>query len=161
MKVAVIADTHTRGMTRTMPFSAWPFLETADHILHAGDVVDPALLDELKSLAPVTVVMGNCDALDVRDWGAEDEATVELGGVRIGMIHDSGLTAGRRARMRARFPDARVVVFGHSHMPVNEDADGLLLFNPGSPTWKRTAPFPSMGLLWIENGDVEGEIFPV
>jgi putative phosphoesterase len=161
MKVAVIADTHTRGMTRTMPFSAWPFLETADHILHAGDVVDPVLLDELKSLAPVTVVMGNCDALDVRDWGAEDEAMVELGGVRIGMIHDSGLTAGRRERMRARFPDARVVVFGHSHMPVNEDSDGLLLFNPGSPTWKRKAPFPSMGLLWIENGDVEGEIFPV
>ena len=161
MKVAVIADTHTRGMTRTMPFSAWPFLETADHILHAGDVVDPVLLDELKSLAPVTVVMGNCDALDVRDWGAEDEVAVELAGVRIGMIHDSGLTAGRRERMRARFPDARVVVFGHSHMPVNEDSDGLLLFNPGSPTWKRKAPFPSMGLLWIENGDVEGEIFPV
>ena len=77
------------------------------------------------------------------------------------MVHDSGLSDGRRARMRARFPAARVVVFGHSHLPVNEDADDLLLFNPGSPTWKRKAPFPSMGLLWIENGDVEGEIFPV
>lgn len=161
MKVAVISDTHTRGMSRTVPFSAWPFLETADHILHAGDVVDPALLDELKSLAPVTVVMGNCDAMDVRDWGAEDEARVEVGGIKIGMIHDAGLSDGRRARMRARFPKERVVVFGHSHMPVNDDQDGLLLFNPGSPTWKRRAPFPSMGLLWIENGDVEGEIFPV
>ena len=67
MKIAVIADTHTRGMTRTMPFSAWPFLETADHILHAGDVTDPGLLDELKALAPVTVVMGNCDALDMQN----------------------------------------------------------------------------------------------
>ena len=161
MKVAVISDTHTRGMSRTVPFSAWPFLETADHILHAGDVVDPALLDELKSLAPLTVVMGNCDAMDVRDWGATDEARLELDGVKIGMIHDSGLTDGRRTRMRARFPDERVVVFGHSHMPVNEDDDGLLLFNPGSPTWKRRAPFPSMGLLWISNGEVEGEIFPV
>jgi putative phosphoesterase len=161
MKVAVLADTHTRGMARTLPFSAWPFLETADHILHAGDVVDPALLDELKALAPLTVVMGNCDALDVRDWGVDEEATVELGGVEIGMVHDSGLSPGRRQRMRERFPTARVVVFGHSHMPMNEDAEGLLLFNPGSPTWKRTAPFPSMGLLWIENGDVEGEIFPV
>jgi putative phosphoesterase len=161
VKVAVISDTHTSGMTRTVPFSAWPFLETADHILHAGDVVDTSLLEEMKSLAPLTVVMGNCDAMDVRDWGATDEAVVELGGLQIGMIHDSGLSAGRRERMRARFPTARVVVFGHSHMPVNEDADGLLLFNPGSPTWKRKAPFPSMGLLWIENGDVEGEIFPV
>lgn len=161
MKVAVIADTHTRGMTRTVPFSAWPFLETADHILHAGDVVDPALLDELKALAPVTVVMGNCDANDVREWGATDEASIELGGVRIAMIHDAGPTGRRRERMRDRFPGARVVVFGHSHMPLNEDADGLLLFNPGSPTWKRRAPFPSMGLLWIEDGSVEGEIFPV
>lgn len=161
MKVAVISDTHTRGMTRTVPFSAWPYLETADHILHAGDVVDPAVLDEMKSLAPLTVVMGNCDALDVRDWGATDEAVLELGGVRIAMVHDSGLTTGRRKRMSARFPDARVVVFGHSHLPFNEDADGLLLFNPGSPTWPRQAPFPSMGLLWIEDGTVEGEIFPV
>jgi putative phosphoesterase len=148
MKVAVIADTHTQGMTRTVPFSAWPYLETADHILHAGDVVDPALLDEMKSLAPLTVVMGNCDAMDIRDWGATDDVEVELGGIRIGMLHDSGDKKGRRERMRARFPEARVVVFGHSHLPV-------------SPTWKRMAPFPSMGLLWIDNGTVEGEIFPV
>jgi putative phosphoesterase len=140
---------------------AWPYIETADHIMHAGDVCDPALLDELKSFAPVTVVVGNSDAHDVRDWGATDETTLELGGVPIAMLHDSGLTRGRRERMRARFPDVRVVVFGHSHMPVNEDVDGLLLFNPGSPTWPRRAPFPSMGILWIENGDVEGEIFPV
>ncbi len=157
----MIADTHTRGMSRTVPFSVWPFLETADHILHAGDVVDPTLLEELKALAPLTVVMGNCDAWDVRDWGASDEAELELDGVRIAMLHDSGPTSGRRQRMRARFPDARVVVFGHSHMPVNDDDEGLLLFNPGSPTWKRRAPFPSMGLLWIEKGSLEGEIFPV
>jgi putative phosphoesterase len=161
MKVAVISDTHTQGMSRTVPFSAWPYLETADHILHAGDVCDPNLLDEMKSLAPLTVVMGNCDAMDVREWGATDDAVVELGGITIGMIHDSGTTSARRARMRKHFPDARVVVFGHSHMPVNEDDGDLLLFNPGSPTWKRKAPFPSMGLLWIENGTVEGEIFPV
>lgn len=161
MKVAVISDTHTQGMSRTLPFSAWPFLESADHILHAGDVVDPVLLDELKALAPVTVVMGNCDAFDIREWGATNEIEIELGGVQIAMLHDSGLSKGRRQRMSARFPNARVVVFGHSHIPMNEDEDGLLLFNPGSPTWKRTAPFPSMGLLWIENGTVEGEIFPV
>ena len=161
LKIVVLADTHTRGLSRSVPMGAWPYIETADHILHAGDVCDPALLDELKSFAPVTVVVGNSDAHDVRDWGATDEAILELGGVPIAMVHDSGPTNGRRERMRARWPDARVVVFGHSHMPVNEDADGLLLFNPGSPTWPRRAPFPSMGILWIERGDVEGEIFPV
>jgi putative phosphoesterase len=161
LKVVVLADTHTRGLSRSVPMGAWPYIETADHIMHAGDVCDPALLDELKSFAPVTVVVGNSDAHDVRDWGATDEAILELGSVPIAMVHDSGPTKGRRDRLRSRFPDARVVVFGHSHMPLNDDDDGLLLFNPGSSTWPRRAPFPSMGILWIEDGNVEGEIFPV
>jgi putative phosphoesterase len=144
-----------------LPSGAWPYIESADHILHAGDVTDPALLDELKSLAPLSVVLGNCDGFEVKEWGATEVCEMELDGVRVAMLHDSGPSRRRRERMRARFPHARVVVFGHSHMPVNEDEDGLLLLNPGSPTWKRRAPFPSMGILWIENGDVEGEIFPV
>lgn len=161
LKVAVLADTHTRGFIRTLPMGAWPYIETADHILHAGDVVDPGLLEDLKAFAPVTVVAGNCDAHDIRSWGATDTATVELGGVRIGITHDSGTRAGRRERLRKMFPEARVVVFGHSHIPENDDDGSLLLFNPGSPTWKRHAPFPSMGLLWITGDEVEGEIFPV
>jgi uncharacterized protein len=161
MKVVVLADTHTRGLTRTIPFGAWPYIETADHILHAGDVCDAGLLDELKSHAPVTAVWGNCDAWDVREWGATEVASVELGGVMVSMIHDAGPRRGRRERLRRRFLDARVAVFGHSHLPYNEDDGDLLLFNPGSPTWKRKAPFPSMGILWIEDGAVEGEIFPV
>ncbi|MBA3431419.1 MAG: metallophosphoesterase family protein, partial [Actinobacteria bacterium] len=69
MKVAVLADTHTMGASRPIPPGAWPYLENADHIIHAGDVCDPVLLDELSSLAPVTAVMGNCDGHDVRAWG--------------------------------------------------------------------------------------------
>lgn len=161
MKVAVLADTHTRGSSRPLPPGAWPHIESADHILHAGDVDDPGLLTELQALAPVTVVLGNTDAFDIKEWGAMETAEVTLSDVRIAMIHDSGEKTGRRERMRARFPDARVVVFGHSHLPMNDDDGELLLFNPGSPTWPRRAPFPSMGLLWIEDGAVEGEIFPV
>ncbi|MFN2489825.1 MAG: metallophosphoesterase family protein [Actinomycetota bacterium] len=161
MKVLVLADSHTMRMSRALPLGAWPYIESADHILHAGDVCDPALLDELATCAPVSAVIGNCDPYDVKVWGAAATAAVELGGVRIAMIHDSGARAGRRKRMRALFPDARVVVFGHSHLPHNEDREGLLLFNPGSPTWPRQAPFPSMGILWIDHGEVEGEIFPV
>lgn len=161
MKVVVLADTHSMGTTRPLPAGAWPYVETADHILHAGDVCDPVLLDELKVFAPVTVVMGNCDGSDIAHWGASDETVVELGGIKIGMLHDSGPKTGRRKRMRARFPDARVVVFAHSHIPWNEDADGLLLLNPGSPTWKRTAPYPSMAILWIDGISIEAEVFPV
>ncbi len=157
----MLADTHTRGSSRPLPEGAWPYIETADHILHAGDVCDPALLDELKSFAPVTVVIGNSDAHDVRAWGATDEAAVELGGIEVAMIHDAGPRQARWERMRTRFPSARVVVYGHSHVPHLEDRDGLMLLNPGSPTWKRRAPFASMGMLWIEDGGVEAEIFAV
>jgi hypothetical protein len=161
MKIAVISDTHTSGNSRPVPEGAWPYLESADHILHAGDVCDPSLLDELKALAPLTVVMGNCDGWDVREWGATDELEITLDGIKFAMVHDTGARAGRWERMRTRFPDARVVVFGHSHLPWNEDRDGLLLFNPGSATWKRQAPTTSMGMLWISDGVVDGEIIPV
>lgn len=157
----MISDTHTLGASRPVPEGAWPYLESADHILHAGDVCDPVLLDELKCFAPLTVVMGNCDGWDIKDWGAKDSTQIELGGIEIAMIHDAGPREGRRTRMRRAFPGARVVVFGHSHLPMNEDDGDLLLFNPGSATWKRRAPATSMGLLWIEDGKVEGEIVPV
>src|ERR687886_150631 len=104
MKVVVIADTHTArasssSPSRPLPPGAWPYVETADHILHAGDVTDPDLLDELASFAPVTVVMGNCDALDVKEWGADETAEVDIGGGRIAMIHGAGPSRGRRARI--------------------------------------------------------------
>ena len=156
-----MSDTHTHHGTRPLPPGAWPYIETADHILHAGDVTDPALLDELKTFAPIDVVMGNVDGWDIQEWGARNVATINLAGIEIGMVHDSGQTKGRRERMRRLFPEARVVIFGHSHMPMNEDDGELLLLNPGSPTWKRKAPFHSMALLWIEDGEVAAEIFPV
>ena len=161
VKVVVISDTHTEGTSRRLPEGAWPYIETADHILHAGDVNDPALLDELKAFAPLTVVIGNTDGWAIKEWGATEEAILDLAGVPTAIVHDAGPRHGRRARMRNRFPRARVVVFGHSHLPWNEDDGELLLFNPGSPTWKRRAPFPSMGILWLEEGAVEAEIFPV
>ena len=166
MKVVVVADTHTfltgrSRPSRPLPPGAWPYIETADHILHAGDVCDPALLDRLAEFAPVTAVAGNTDPTDVKEWGATHDAFIELGGVAVGMVHDSGPKKRRRERLRARWPGARVAVFGHSHIPVNEDDGDLLLFNPGSPTWKRRAPFESMGILWIDDDNVEGDIFPV
>lgn len=163
MRVAVLADTHTRASSRALPQGAWAYVETADHILHAGDVTDPALLDELAACAPLTAVLGNCDGSDVKARGVPERCEVELGGVRIALVHDAGPATGRRDRLRAWFPEARVVVFGHSHLPLVEDDGGLLLLNPGSPTWPRRAPWPSMGMLWIDpaSGAVEGEVFPV
>lgn len=82
----------------------------------------------------------------------------EVGGVSVAMIHDSGPKKGRRSRMRRRFPDARVVVFGHSHIPWLEDEDGLMLFNPGSPTDRRRQPDHTFGLLRVRDGEVRAEV---
>jgi uncharacterized protein len=153
----VIADTHiTSRRARGLPEGLFEHLEEADLVLHAGDLMDPDLLDELGSYAPVMAVRGNMDAPILPE-------TLEFGfgGASIAMIHDSGLRRGRRTRMQRRFPDARVVVFGHSHIPLLEDEDGLMLLNPGSPTDKRGQPRHTFALLDAEDGEVRAEILPL
>jgi putative phosphoesterase len=128
-------------------------LEKADVILHAGDVVVSDVLDELAGFAPVHAVLGNNDHELV---GLLPETLdLTLAGVRIGMVHDSGPSNGRAGRMRRRFPDADVVVFGHSHIPWNQEGfDGQLLFNPGSPTERRAQPHHTLGILDLDAGQV-------
>jgi uncharacterized protein len=154
----VIADTHIPRRARTLPEGLTPYLKRADLVLHAGDLMDPALLDELGAYAPVEAVRGN---LDTHEAGLPETLELEFGGVRVAMIHDSGPRRGRRARVRRRFPDARVVVFGHSHIPLLEDEDGLMLLNPGSPTDRRRQPHHTFALLHAEEGEVRAEILPL
>ena len=110
------------------------------------------MLDELAAYAPVHAVRGNNDGPDVAAWGAPDTLELGLGGVRLAMIHDSGPRSGRPARLRGRFPDAGLVVFGHSHIPVDLAADGQRIFNPGSPTDRRREPHGTIGVLDIDGG---------
>lgn len=154
MDVLVLADTHAPSRWRGVPEALTPALQTADVILHAGDVCRPDVLDELADYAPVHVVQGNNDGEPVRAWGAVDVLEVELGGVAIGMLHDAGPTAGRGRRMRKQFPAADLVVFGHSHIPMDVVEEGLHLFNPGSPTDRRRQPNGTYGLLQIKHGQL-------
>ncbi|MBA2691288.1 MAG: metallophosphoesterase family protein, partial [Rubrobacter sp.] len=133
----VIADTHIPRRAKALPDKLLPHLGRADLILHAGDLMDASLLDELESHAPTLAVHGNLDEPDER---LPETRELDLGGVRVAVIHDSGPRRGRRNRMKRRFPEARVVVFGHSHIPFLEDDGDLLLLNPGSPTDKRREP---------------------
>ena len=151
----VLADTHIPRRARALPEGLLTHLKEADLILHAGDLMDPALLDTLTGYAPVEAVRGN---LDPPDAGLPETLEFELGGVPIAMIHDSGPKRGRRNRLRRRFPKARVIVFGHSHIPWLEDEDGLLLLNPGSPTDKRWQPDYTFALLRVESRSVRAEI---
>lgn len=158
MRVAVVADTHIPDFAKQLPPALVPALRRADLILHAGDVTRAHVLDELAAFAPVRVAMGNNDRDDVRAWGAEDEVRLELDGVRVAMLHDSGPRQGREARMRRRFPDADVVVFGHSHIPIDTEAGGLRLLNPGSATWKRRQRTPTYATMTISGGTVRTRI---
>ena len=131
-------------------------------ILHAGDVCTAHLLEELATYAPVHAVRGNNDGQDVADWGAPDKLLIELDGLAVGMIHDSGPATGRLARMQRVFPDRQLVVFGHSHIPMDVADERLRLFNPGSPTDRRRQPHGTLGLLEIDSGHLrEARIVPV
>ena len=154
IRLVVLSDTHVRpGGSRRLPDAAYAELVTADLVLHAGDVVEMELLDELSGFAPVHAVLGNNDRSLVGRLPERHELDVD--GVRIGMVHDSGTTAGRPARMRRWFPDADVVVFGHSHVPVDEEGvGGQRLFNPGSATERRRQPSHSLGVLEVRDGAV-------
>jgi putative phosphoesterase len=152
----VLADTHIPRHARVLPQELGPYLEKAGLILHAGDLMEPFLLDELAQYAPVHAVKGNLDPP-----GMDLPEVLEFGfssGVKIAMIHDSGRREGRRNRLKRRFPEARVVVFGHSHIPFLEDEDDLLLLNPGSPTDKRRQRDYTFALLHAEDGVVGAEV---
>ena len=151
MHVVVLADTHVvPGGSRQLPSPVYDHLERADVILHAGDLVTRDLLHELTGFAPVHAVLGNND----QDLELPERLSLTLGGVEIGMVHDSGSRVGRHDRMRRWFPEARVVVYGHSHMPERTDQKGLLLLNPGSPTWKRQAQSHTLATLDLDAGGI-------
>ncbi|HEY2552819.1 MAG TPA: metallophosphoesterase family protein [Streptosporangiaceae bacterium] len=162
MRVVVLADTHGPRRWKSCPAAVAAQLRTADLILHAGDVCTAAVLDELAGYAPVRCVLGNNDAPDVAGWGATGVLELDLDGLPVAMIHDSGPSAGRLTRLRCRFPAARLVIFGHSHIPLDESDGQLRIFNPGSPTDRRRQSAGTVGVLLAEHGELaEAAILPV
>ncbi len=151
-RLLVVADTHVHAdRLERIPDTVWHHAETADLVLHAGDVVCDELLVELGRRAPVHAVLGNNDVGHVDHL--PETVELELEGVRIAMVHDSGARKGRGNRMRRRFPAADLVVFGHSHEPVEVGTEhGQRLFNPGSPTQRRRQPHCSFGLVDVSAG---------
>jgi uncharacterized protein len=152
--VVAVSDTHAPRRWKTCPSRVARVAEGADLILHAGDVCVPSVLDELSAFAPVHVVLGNNDGPEVAEWGAPETLELTLDGLRVAMIHDSGQKVGRTARMHRRFPEADLVVFGHSHIPLDETGNGVRIFNPGSPTDRRRQPHGTVGVLEISSGEL-------
>jgi len=154
MEVVVLADTHLTGGLSTIADQVLEAVAHADVVLHAGDVTSRQALAELQTLAHTYAVLGNNDH-DLRGILPESRL-FDLDGVRVALVHDSGSTKGRPARLHRRFPDAGLVVFGHSHVPIDEcGVEGQVLFNPGSATQRRAQPHRTFGRLHIANGRVE------
>jgi len=152
VRVVVLADTHAPRRWKACPPPVAAHLRDADLILHAGDVCTAAVLDELAGYAPVHAVLGNNDGPGVAAWGAPETLEFDLGGVAVAIIHDSGQAAGRPARLRRRFRGADLVIFGHSHIPLDHTEHGQRIFNPGSPTDRRRQPQGTLGLLEVAGG---------
>jgi putative phosphoesterase len=157
VRIGVISDTHIPWRAKALPPEVLELFGGVDLILHAGDVSTRAPLDELAALAPVHAVAGNVDDASLRA-ALPERIRLEAAGVSVGMVHDSGPSQGRRERLRRLFPGCRVVVYGHSHQPVVEDRDGLLLVNPGSACDPRRAKVPTVAVIEIDGGEPRAEL---
>ncbi|UTT67975.1 metallophosphoesterase [Arthrobacter sp. DNA4] len=141
LNLVLLADTHVPKRARHLPEQVWSAVELADAVFHAGDWVEAELLDEFERRSKRLLgVFGNNDGPQLRRRLPET-ATATIGGVRFAVVHETGQAKGREQRCEALYPDADVLVFGHSHIPWDTvSPNGLRLLNPGSPTDRRRQP---------------------
>lgn len=147
-RIAILADTHMPRRAAKLPERCLEQIGKADLVIHAGDVSERSVLEEIRShtRARLVAVQGNVDSAELRRTLPAEEVIELDGGPTLAVIHDAGPSRGRLARMRRRFPTADAVIFGHSHIPLHESAeDGFQIFNPGSPTDRRRQPRGTMG----------------
>jgi len=141
VRLLLISDTHLPKRAKELPEQLLAEIPLADVVIHAGDWVDTATLDLLEDRSHLVLgVYGNNDGPALRARLPE-VARAELGGLRFGVVHETGAAQGRERRCAERFPDLDVLVFGHSHIPWDTTTPtGLRLLNPGSPTDRRRQP---------------------
>lgn len=148
MRVGIVSDTHLYGKRTGLPGALIEGLQGVELILHAGDWISVEIVEAMEKIAPVESVAGNNDGLDIIERFGRQKM-LELTGYRIGLIHGDGYRGTTEQRAFQAFsqdkPDA--VIFGHSHIPYMEKREGILLFNPGSPTDKRRQPRYSFGIM--------------
>lgn len=147
-KVGVLSDTHASTLDE-LPTALRGLIGSVDLIIHAGDYTGKGLLDELQNSGiPFHGVYGNLDGLAIRN-SLPGEELIELERLRIGITHPSegGPPEGIERRIRAKFLETDVLIYGHTHFAMNEVRDGILYLNPGSATGKYPAPYPSIAIL--------------
>jgi putative phosphoesterase len=148
-KIGVISDTHIPRF-KSLPQAVWNHFADVELIIHTGDLSVLSVIDELETIAPVVAVQGNVERKEVV-LKLPIKREVRVGYCRIGIVHILGDAAHYAQTARREFPEANVVVFGHSHNPYNAEHNGQLLFNPGSATNRRRQPTCSIGMLFIDD----------
>jgi putative phosphoesterase len=141
-----------------LPDACVTLVRGADLVLHAGDFVSSGFLEELRAIGPpVEAVHGNMDEPELKA-SLPKQQVVEVGDLRIGMVHDAGPRIGREARLAARFEDCEAAVYGHTHVPQVERFQHLWVLNPGSPTDRRRQPVHTMIVLRIRGSRITPEL---
>ena len=156
MRLLLISDTHLPVRAKKLPAPVWEAVDGADVVVHAGDWVSVALLDELEARAKLLIgCWGNNDGPELRARLPE-VARVNLEGVSVAVVHETGPAKGREARCEAAYPGVDLLVFGHSHIPWDTTGPrGLRLLNPGSPTDRRRQPYCTYQTATITGGRLE------
>lgn len=151
-RLLLISDTHIPGRARALPAAVLAAADAADLIIHAGDWVAVSVLDDFAQHGEILGVYGNNDGPELRAQLPEI-ARREIDGMQFAVIHETGDAKGRHKRTDAAFPDADVLVFGHSHVPWDTvTPGGLRLLNPGSPTDRRRQPYCTMMTAVVDHG---------
>ena len=158
MKIGVLSDTHIPHRGKKIPGKIIKLFTDVDLILHAGDLVNRTVIEELEILAKVEVVKGNMDEPN-SPYPIKKVLNVEK--VKIGLIHGYVSPFGIRERIRKEFDELDIIVYGHSHKPYNKIELGVLFFNPGTPTNKIFALYNSVGILNINGNNVKGQIIKI
>ena len=159
MKVGVLSDTHVPAIVKALPPVIFDIFKGVDLILHAGDITELSVLDELGDIAPVEAVAGNMDDADVHNK-LPQKKILALGRYNIGLIHGKYRIDVQKEMIRKEFVNVDLIVYGHSHTPFWGKIDGVYFLNPGSPTDKRHAPYNSVALLEIGD-EVRAEIIRI
>lgn len=156
MKIGVISDTHIPYNAKEISENISKLFSDVDLILHAGDLVDTAIIEDLELIAKVEAVKGN---MDNEDNPYPIKIILKIEELKLGLIHGYGPSSGLRDRIRKDFgEEIDIIVYGHSHKPYNKIENGILFFNPGTPTDKLFAPYNSVGILEINRKEARGKI---
>ncbi len=159
-RIGVISDTHLPTRARSIQGKIFELFSGVHLILHAGDLVDQSVIDELGVLAPVEAVAGNMDPLKLKHKLGRFKI-IHVGRLSIGLLHGdvSGRTVSFSQVREIFLPDMpNAIVFGHLHEPFMMRVDGILYFNPGSTAEPRRVARPSCGILTIGEAEISGEV---